>query len=137
MTILSRQEQFANIKKSIIFRKEKAMNIYVGNLSAEVSEEDLRKTFEAFGKVESANIIKDKFSGQSRGFGFVTMRDQKEGEEAIAGLNDKELSGQNIRVSQAYDRPAVRSRGPSNKRSGFGSRGPRGDRGGREPRSRY
>jgi RNA recognition motif-containing protein len=99
------------------------MNIYVGNLSPELDEDSIRKAFEAFGEVESANIIKDKFSGQSRGFGFVTMRSQQQAEEAIAGLNETELGGQSIKVSQAHDRPA--GRGPSDRRGG-GRGGPRG-----------
>jgi RNA recognition motif-containing protein len=103
------------------------MNIYVGNLSAELNEEDLRKAFEAFGKVETTNIIKDKFSGQSRGFGFVTMQSQKEAEEAIAGLNDTELGGQTIKVSEAHARPTTR-RGPTNRRGGYGGGGYGGGR---------
>ena len=65
------------------------MNIYVGNLSPEVTEEDLQQAFEAFGKVESVNVIKDKFSGVSRGFGFVEMPTKAEGQAAIEGLSGK------------------------------------------------
>ena len=80
------------------------MNIYVGNLSHEVTEEDLRQAFEAFGEVTSAAVIKDKLSGQSRGFGFVEMPAKAEGQSAIDGLNDKELKGQNLNVNEARPR---------------------------------
>ena len=81
------------------------MNIYVGNLSRDVTEEDLRETFEAFGKVESVTIIKDKFSGESRGFGFVEMPAQAEAQSAITGLNGKELKGRPLKVNEARPRP--------------------------------
>ena len=96
------------------------MNIYVGNLAFEVTEEDLRQSFEAYGDVTSAKIIRDRYSG---GFGFVEMPDRTEAESAIAGLNDKELKGRTVRISEA--RP--RSQGPRG-----GGRGG-GDRGGRRP----
>lgn len=80
------------------------MNIYVGNLSFEVSEENLRQTFEAFGQVTSATIVKDKYSGQSRGFGFVEMPDQNEAQAAIKNLNGKDLRGRNMNVNEARPR---------------------------------
>jgi len=80
------------------------MNIYVGNLSREVTEEDLRQAFEAFGQVTSTKIITDKFSGASRGFGFVEMPSKTEGQAAIAGLNGKELKGQSLNVNEARPR---------------------------------
>jgi RNA recognition motif-containing protein len=80
------------------------MNIYVGNLSYEVTEEDLRQAFGAFGQVESINIIKDKYSGESKGFGFVEMPDKAEAQSAIEGLNDKELKGRALKVSEARPR---------------------------------
>lgn len=80
------------------------MNIYVGNLSRDVTEEDLRKAFEAFGEVTSVTIIKDKFSGESRGFGFVDMPDKTKSQTAIADLNDKDLNGRAIRVNEARPR---------------------------------
>ena len=80
------------------------MNIYSGNLSREVTEEDLQKAFEAFGQVTSVNIIKDRFSSQSRGFGFVEMPDKAEGQAAINGLNGKELKGRAITVNEARPR---------------------------------
>jgi RNA recognition motif-containing protein len=81
------------------------MNIYVGNLSREITEEDLRQAFEAFGQVATITIIKDKFSGESRGFGFVEMPAKAEAESAIAGLNGKDLKGRNLNVNEARPRP--------------------------------
>jgi len=80
------------------------MNIYVGNLSHEVTEEDLRQAFEAFGQVESAAIIKDKFTGESRGFGFVEMPAKAEAQAAINDLNEKELKGRVLNVNEARPR---------------------------------
>ena len=99
------------------------MNIYVGNLSYEVTEEDLRLAFEPFGQVESAAIIKDKYSGQSKGFGFVEMASKTEGQSAIEGLNGKEIKGRALNVKTA--RPSNESRGG---RGGYG--GGRGGQGG-------
>jgi RNA recognition motif-containing protein len=99
------------------------MNIYVGNLSYEVTEEDLKQAFEAFGQVETVNIITDKYSGQSKGFGFVEMSAQAEAEAAIEGLNDTELKGRTLKVNKA--RPRTEGRGGG---SGYGS----GGRGGRQ-----
>jgi RNA recognition motif-containing protein len=100
------------------------MNIYVGNLSYEVSEEDLQEAFEAFGHVESVRIIKDKYSGQSKGFGFVEMSTNAEAQSAINDLNGKELKGRTLNVNEA--RPRTESRGG---RGGYG--GGRGGQGGR------
>jgi RNA recognition motif-containing protein len=99
------------------------MNIYIGNMSYEVTEEDLQQAFEAFGQVESVNIIKDKFSGRSKGFGFVEMPDNANAQSAINELNGKELKGRTLNVNEA--RPRTESRGG---RGGYG--GGRGGRGG-------
>ena len=77
------------------------MNIYVGNLSFEVSVETLRQAFEAFGQVSSARIVKDIYSGQHRGFAFVEMRDQARAQAAIDNLNGKELLGRQMNVNVA------------------------------------
>ncbi len=69
------------------------MNIYVGNLSRDLTEGELREAFAAFGDVASASIIKDKFSGETRGFGFVEMPNKEEADKAIAALNGKDLKG--------------------------------------------
>ena len=109
------------------------MNIYVGNLSFGVSEENLRQAFEAFGQVNSATIIKDKYSGQPRGFGFVEMNTQAEAEKAIQMFNEYELDGRKLIVNLARPRE---ERGP-----GGGGRGDRRgggrDRGGRERQNRF
>jgi len=80
------------------------MNIYVGNLSSDVSDENLRQAFESFGQVTSARIIKDKYSGQSRGFGFVEMPAQSQAQTAIKSLNGKELLGKQMSVKEARPR---------------------------------
>ncbi len=87
------------------------MNIYVGNLSSEATEEDLQQAFEAFGQVESVKIIKERFSGESRGFGFVEMPAKGEAESAIEGLNGKELKGQTLNVNEARPRSEGREGG--------------------------
>lgn len=112
------------------------MNIYVGNLAREVTEEQLRQTFEAYGQVGSASIIKDKFSGESRGFGFIEMPSKDEAQAAIDGLNGKEVSGRTIKVSEANERGSSRGGGRGGpRRGGFGGggRGP-GPRGGGQNR---
>ena len=88
--------------------KDTGMNIYVGNLSHEVTEADLRQAFEAFGQVASATVMKDMPSGESRGFGFVQMRAQAEAQVAIRGLNGSQLKGQTLRVNEA--RPSLAPR---------------------------
>jgi RNA recognition motif-containing protein len=93
------------------------MNIYVGNLSYEVTEEDLKQAFEGFGQVVSVNIIKDKYSGEPRGFGFVEMADKAEAQSAINDLNDKELKGRTLSVSEA--RPRSEGRRGGGRRPGF------------------
>ena len=80
------------------------MNIYVGNLSSDVSEENLRQAFESFGEVTSAIVIKDKYTGQSRGFGFVEMLEQAQAQAAIKNLNGKELLGKQMSVKEARPR---------------------------------
>jgi RNA recognition motif-containing protein len=97
------------------------MNIYVGNLSYETTEDDLRSAFEQFGKVDTVSIIKDKFSGQSKGFGFIEMPTKAEGHSAIEGLNGKERNGRTLKVNEA--RPSSDKRGGGAKREfGGGSR---------------
>jgi RNA recognition motif-containing protein len=104
------------------------MNIYVGNLSFEVKEENLQATFEAYGQVSSATIVRDKYSGQPRGFGFVEMPDQNEARTAIANLNGKELLGRQMNVNEARPRPS---------QGGPGGRGGRGGRSNYGGRGRY
>ena len=106
------------------------MNIYVGNLSHEVTEEDLRLAFEPFGQVESAAIIKDKHSGQSRGFGFVEMASKAEGQSAIDALNGTELKGRTLKVNEARPRTERRGSGGGYGRGRGGRSGGRGRQGG-------
>jgi len=80
------------------------MNIYVGNLSRDLTESELREAFAAFGEVSSASIIKDKFSGETRGFGFVEMPTKDEADKAISGLNGKDLKGRTMTVNEARPR---------------------------------
>jgi RNA recognition motif-containing protein len=108
------------------------MNIYVGNLSNQVTEDDLRKAFEAFGQVESANVIKDRFSGESRGFGFVQMPSKEESQTAIEQLNQTDLMGRTINVNEARPRPERQGGGRDRGGRGRGSfGGGSGRRGGR------
>ncbi len=99
------------------------MNIYIGNLSYEVTEEDLKQAFEAFGEVESVKIIKDEYTNRSKGFGFVEMPDKANAQSAIDDLNDTELKGRTLKVNKA--RPRSEGRGG---RGGYGGGG--GRRGG-------
>jgi len=108
------------------------MNIYVGNLSYKATEENVRQAFEAFGQVSSATIIKDKYSGQARGFGFVEMPDKTEAQAAIQNLNGKDLLGQALNVNEA------RPREDRNRTGGQGGdRGRKGGYGGGGGRNRY
>ncbi|MCD6391752.1 MAG: RNA-binding protein [Dehalococcoidia bacterium] len=80
------------------------MNIYVGNLSRETTEDELRQAFETFGEVSSVSIIKDRYSGESRGFGFVEMATKSEAEAAISGLNGTSLGERTLSVNEARPR---------------------------------
>jgi cold-inducible RNA-binding protein len=99
------------------------MNIYVGNLSYDVTEADPQATFKAFGAVASVRIITDQSSGQSKGFGFVEMSSASEAQAAITGLHGKALLGRTLNVSEA--RPRAGGSRPE-RRSGGGGGGPRG-----------
>lgn len=103
------------------------MNLFVGNLSHQVTEQELRTAFEAFGQVNKASIITDKFSGEPRGFAFVEMSNKAEGIAAINGMNGKELNGRALNVSEA--RPREDRGGRPGGGGGFG--GGRGGGGGR------
>ena len=86
------------------------MNIYVGNLTHDVTAGELNAAFSEFGEVSSANVIKDKRSGVSKGFGFVEMPNDSEANEAIKALDESPLQGRNIKVNQARPRPESRSK---------------------------
>ena len=105
------------------------MNIFIGNLSFNVTEGDLRQTFEAFGQVASATVIKDEQSGRSKGFGFVEMPEQAEAQSAIAALNGQAFKGRTITVNEArsqVDSRRSRDRGGEGDRRGGGHRRGRG-----------
>jgi RNA recognition motif-containing protein len=97
------------------------MNIYVGSLSYSVTEEDLKQAFEPFGEVESVRIIKDMYSGRSKGFGFVEMPGKSEAQSAIESLNGKELKGRTVTVNEA--RPRSEGRRGARGGGGGGKRG--------------
>jgi len=104
------------------------MKIYVGNLSYEVTEEDLRQEFEAFGGVDSVSVITDKYSGRPKGFAFVEMSSVSEGQAAITGLNGKTLRERTLTVNTARPRTDNRSGGS------YGGRRSSGYGGGRQRR---
>ena len=97
------------------------MDIYVGSLSYEVTEDDLKQAFEAFGKVESVNIVKDRYTGKSKGFGFVQMPANEEAQAAIDGLNGKDLKGRTLNVNKARPKSEGRQ-APRGGREGGGRR---------------
>jgi RNA recognition motif-containing protein len=95
------------------------MNIYVGNLPFNLGEEDLKEIFEEYGEVTSTKIISDKFTGRSKGFGFVEMENGAEATNAIKELNNAEISGRNIKVNESVPKPAD-SRGGERRSGGHG-----------------
>lgn len=102
------------------------MNLFVGNLAFETTESELKEVFQPFGQVVSINIIKDKFSGESRGFGFVEMSSKTEAQSAITGLNDKEFKGRTLTINEARPRTERQGRwegkGGGQRNSGGGRR---------------
>jgi RNA recognition motif-containing protein len=97
------------------------MKLYVGNLSRDVTEQDLRGAFTAFGKVTEVTIVKDRFNGVSKGFGFVEMPAEKEAKAAMAGLHMKEMKGRSLDVNEARPR-TERGRWNGGRRGGPGGR---------------
>ena len=87
------------------------MKIYVGNISFETTEAELEQAFSQYGDVKSVNIITDRDTGRSRGFGFVEMRDSQAGQQAINGLNDQQIAGRAVTVNEARPREERRSGG--------------------------
>jgi RNA-binding proteins (RRM domain) len=113
------------------------MRIYVGNLSYDVTEEELKKEFLAYGEVTSVSILTDKFSGQPKGFGFVEMASKSAAEAAITGLNGKTLKERTIVVNEARPRSDNRGGGSYGDRRGGGYGGGRGGRSGGGRQKRY
>ena len=88
------------------------MNIFVGNLPRDITEEDLKEAFGAYGKVNTVSVIKDKFTGEPRGFGFVEMPNKNEAQAAIAGVNGKMIKGKSLNVNEARQRTQGTGGGP-------------------------
>ena len=107
---------------------QRQMNIYIGNLAYEVTEADIKQEFEAFGEVTSVSVVKDQYSGQSKGFGFVEMPKLTEGQAAITGLNGKQIKGRAVTVNVARPKGEGGSRGGGGGRGSYG--GGSGGRGG-------
>jgi RNA recognition motif-containing protein len=99
------------------------MNIYVGNLSWQMTDEDLRTLFEQYGSVTSAKIVKDKVSGRSKGFGFVEMPEDSEAQNALSSLYDSEVLGRKIIVNEAQPKPQNGGGGGGFKKRSFGGGG--------------
>jgi RNA recognition motif-containing protein len=102
------------------------MNIYVGNLSWQMTDEDLRTLFEQYGSVTSAKIVKDKVSGRSKGFGFVEMPEDSEAQNALSSLYDSEVLGRKIIVNEAQPKPQNGGGGGGFKKRSFGGGGGNG-----------
>jgi RNA recognition motif-containing protein len=107
------------------FNEEILLRLYVGNLSKEVTKEDLEAAFQPFGKVDEVSIVKDKYNSVPKGFAFVEMPEKKEAEAAIAGLHGKEFKGRSMDVNEARPRPERSSRG-----GGYGGGNGGGNKGG-------
>jgi cold-inducible RNA-binding protein len=101
------------------------MNLYVGNLSFSINDDSLRQAFEEFGQVSSAAVIKDKFSGESRGFGFIEMPSKEEAEKAMTALDGKDLDGRALTVNEAKPREDRGNRGGGGGNRGGGGGGDR------------
>lgn len=113
------------------------MNIYVGNVSFNLTEDELRQVFEAYGEVSSVKIIKDKVTGNSRGFAFVDMPDKSQAAAAIAGTNGKEVGGRPLRVNQAREREEGMGNGGGHMGGGRGGHRGGGHHGGGRGGSRW
>ncbi|MBN2240579.1 MAG: RNA-binding protein [Dehalococcoidales bacterium] len=111
------------------------MKLYVGNLSFQTTDAELRKEFESFGNVDSVSIVTDRDTGRSRGFAFVEMSSESEGKEAIAGLNGKIIGERNVVINEARPRTENRGGGGYNQRSGGNRSGGSYDRRGGGNRS--
>ena len=95
------------------------MKLYVGNLSYDTTENDLRNAFEGYGQVSSVNVITDKYTGKSRGFGFVEMDSKDEATQAMTELNDSELNGRNLNINEAKPRTENKGSGFRRNRDGY------------------
>jgi RNA recognition motif-containing protein len=126
MGVLAFDDKFPLYAIAATLRRDTTMkNIYVGNLDFATTEQDLRGLFETYGTVENVSVVKDKFTGQPRGFGFVEMTNNTDAERAISELNGRQVGNRNLTVNEAKPREARPMRGGS---GGSGSYG--GDRSG-------
>jgi len=123
--ITKRSGDRGRIVYSLFEEKESSMRIYVGNLSTDVTDEDLRTEFAAFGQVDTASVIKDRFRDVSRGFAFVEMPVEEEGKAAITALHGKQMKGRSMDVNEARPREQRHSGGRSGGRRGGGGGGGR------------
>ena len=106
------------------------MKVYVGNLPFSVDDAKLNELFADFGEIEEANVIQNKFSGRSKGFGFVTFKDDEAAKKAIADMNDKDVEGRKLVVNEA--KPFDPDKPRPERRGGFGGGGRSGGFGGRD-----
>ena len=113
------------------------MKVYVGNLPFSVDDEKLREFFSSFGEITEVQVIKDKFSGRSKGFGFVTFASKEDAEKAVAKMNDKEVEGRTLKVNEAKPIDPDRPRPPRRDFGGRGGGGGRRDFGGGQSRRRF
>lgn len=121
------------VRNSVVAKNQKVVsNIYVGNLSPDVSEKDLRETFEVFGKVQTATIIKDRSKGGHKRFAFVEMFQAAEAQAAITQLDGRDLKGRTLKVKEAHNRASGGTRSP---RSRGGNRRPNKRRPDRKPQA--
>ncbi|MEN6577640.1 MAG: RNA-binding protein [Phycisphaerales bacterium] len=102
------------------------MNIYIGNLTPDTTEDEVKEAFAPFGDVASVKIIRDGATGESRGFGFVEMPNEEQAKAAITGMNEKELKGNQLHVELGRSKPAAPGMGGGGRRPGGHSGGPRG-----------
>jgi len=98
------------------------MKVYVGNLPFSVDDEKLKELFDTFGEIEEVSVIKDKFSGRSKGFGFITFKEDGDAKKAISEMNDKEIEGRKLKVNEAKPIDPDRPRPPRRNFSGGGGR---------------
>ena len=113
------------------------MKIYVGNLDFKVAEEELNTLCAQYGAIDSVNIIKDRSTGESKGFGFVTFSETDSGDKAISDLDGKDFQGRPLRVSEARDKPRGGGRPGGNRGGGGGGRRFNNNRGGGGGGNRY
>jgi RNA recognition motif-containing protein len=119
----SRIDETSSFKK-----RREGMKLYVGNLSYDTSEEELRKAFAEFGTVDSVTVVMDKYTGKSKGFAFVEMGSREQAQAAMTGLNGKQVGDRTLKVDEARPKPERRGGGGGDRGGGRGGYGGRRDR---------